>query len=325
MSEKLVYQKMGARSFWRQALFFMLVGFVLIGSSTAFAMSEMQCNQKLSSTLFGRSATTTELAVSSPKSRVDSMMAGQEYIEHFSSFVNAHMEWLPDEGLTSNPVYAALKFYLFENGVEKPWRELFTGNFEVYDNGYNSRNDGSGYFSDRKWKSKYKGNEEDGFKLRTAYLILNNSIGLNLEALTVNTSGGSGRNARQDPNSVCYACHYKEEFALDRIANILPKVNRQSSDAQNLVEDPAPGPFPQILYGSEVNNMDELVDTLVTTDEFYTNACHIAFKFVFGRDERGADKEIFQSCIDTFKADGRISVAVKHFINSDIFCQGLEE
>ncbi len=299
-------------------------GLALVWTSLSFAETTMQCNQKLSSTLFGRSATNAELNIADPKGRVDAMMQSDEFIDHFSSFVNAHMEWIPDDGITNNPVYGALTFYLFENGGERPWHELFTGDFELYNNGYNGRSDGSGYFTDRVWKRKYKGNEEDGFKLRTAYMIMNNSIGLNLEALTVNNSGGSGRDARQDPNSVCYACHYKEEFALDRIANVLPKVNRQASDAQNLIEDPPPGPLPQTIYGTAVSSLDELVDSLVTTDEFYTNACHVAFKFVFGRDERGADKDIFRGCLDEFRADGRISVAVRHFIDSEIFCQGAE-
>lgn len=293
-------------------------------TATSYAESLMQCNQKLSSTLLGRSATAAELNITEPKSRVPDMMKSDEFVEHLSSYINAHMEWLPNDGIGNNPVYSALTFYLFQEGVEKPWSELFTGNYDLNSNGYNTRNEGSGYFSSQIWKHRYKGNEEDGFKLRTAYMILNNSIGLNLEALTVNNSGGSGRDARQNPDTVCYACHYKEEFALDRIANILPQVNRVSTDAQNLIEYPAPGPAPQTIYGAMVSNLDELVDSLVTTDEFYTNACHIGFKFVFGRDERGADKEIFKSCLDTFKADGKITSAVRHFIDSDIFCQGLE-
>lgn len=297
---------------------------VVLLPSIASAQVAQQCNQKLSSTLFGRSATNAELAIASPKDRIPSMMQDDEFINHFASYVNAYMEWIPDEGLSNNPVYGAIIFYLFEKGVEKPWRELFTGNYNLYDNGYNPQSDGSGYFSNRVWKRKYKGNEEDGFKLRTAYLILNNTIGLNLEALTVNNSGGSGRNARQDPDTVCYACHYKEEFALDRIANVLPKVNREASDVQNLIESPAPGPFPQTIYGTAVSSMDELVDSLVTTEEFYTNACHVAFNFVFGRDERGADKDIFRGCIDKFTSDGKITTAVNHFIESDIFCKGLE-
>lgn len=296
----------------------------LLAASSSYAENAMQCNQKLSSTLFGRSATETELNIADPKSRIDAMMADQEFVEHFASYVNAHMEWTPGGNLRNNPVYGALTFYLFEDGNERPWSDLFTGNFELYDNGYNTRNNGSGYFSDRNWNRKYKGNEEDGYKLRTAYMILNNQIGLNLEALTVNNAGGSGRDARQNPDTVCYACHYKEEFALDRIANVLPQVNRQASDDQNLVENPPPGPTPQVIYGTEVSNLDELVDSLVTTEGFYTNACHIAFKFAFGRDERGADKEIFKGCLDKFKADGRISVAVRHFIDSEIFCKGLE-
>lgn len=301
-----------------------LFSFLISLSFFAQAQAAMQCNQKLSSTLYGRSATEAELEVVSPMGRVDSMMSDQEFVDHFASFLNAHLEWTPDDGIRNNPVYAAIQFYLFQDGEEKPWRELFTGNYNLYDSGYNTDPGYTGFFSNRVWKRKYKGNEEDGFKLRTAYMILNNTIGLNLEALTVNNSGGSGRDARQDPNTVCYACHYKEEFALDRIANVLPMVDRESSDAQNLIEKDPPGPTPQTIYGSDVSNLSELVNSLVTTDEFYTNACHVAFKFVFGRDERGADKEIFQGCLQAFRADERISVAIRHFVDSDIFCQGLE-
>ena len=291
----------------------------------AVAESPQQCNEKLSSTIYGRSATSAELAITNPLGRVDDMIKSREFIDHFAGFVNAQMEWIPDDGgIINNPVYLAMTRYMFDGGTEKDWAELFTGNYELHSNGFNTRNQGSGYFSDRVWKRKYRGNEEDGFKLRTAYLILNNTIGLNLEALTVNNSGGSGREARSDPSTVCYACHYREEFALDRIANVLPKVNREASDDQNLIESPPPGPTPQTIYGTEVSSMDELVDSLVTTDEFYTNACNIAFRFAFGRDERGADKDIFRGCLDSFKADGKITTAVRHYINSGIFCPNLE-
>jgi len=253
--------------------------------------------------------------------RVDSIMASDEFIDHFASFVNSEMEWTPSDGIGNNPVYGAITQYLFEDDEERDWQDLFTGNYELYGGGYNPRGEGSGYFSDRVWKRKYKGNEEDGYKLRTAYLILNNTIGLNLEALTVNSSGGSGREARQDPTTVCYACHYKEEFALDRIANVLAQVDRESSDDQNLIELPPPGPTPQNIYGTDVSSLDELVDSLVLTDEFYVNACNIAFNFVFGRDERSADKEIFQGCLAEFKTSGKISTAIRHYIDSDIFCK----
>ena len=296
----------------------------VLGSTMSFAQTAPQCNQKLSSTLFGRSATSAEIDIAQPMGRVDGMMADQEFIDHFASFLNSHLEWTPDDGIGNNPVYAAVTYYLFEDGEERPWRELFAGNYNLYDSGYNTDQGYTGFFSNRVWKRKYKGNEEDGYKLRTAYMVLNNTIGLNLEALTVNNSGGSGRDARQDPNTVCYACHYKEEFALDRIANILPMVDRESSDDQNLIEKAPPGPAPQTIYGSEVSSLDELVNALVTTDEFYTNACHVAFKFVFGRDERGADKEVFQGCLESFRADERISVAIRHYIDSDIFCPDLE-
>ena len=300
------------------------VSATLLTAAPSFAETAMQCSQKLHSTLYGRSATSQELNIANPMSTVDAMMSNDEFIEKFSMYVNAHMNWLPGDGKRNNPVYMAMKYYIFKDNQEKPWKELFTGGYDLYDNGYNPREDNSGYFSDRNWKKVYKGNEEFGYKLRTAYLILNNQIGLNLEALTVNNAGGSGRNARQDPNNVCVACHFNSDFALDRIAQILPLVDRQSSDAQNLIEIAALGPFNQEIYGQTVSNLKELTEVLASLDAFNTNACNIAFQFVFGREHRGADKAIFEQCVDEFKQDGHITASVKHFVDSDIFCKSEE-
>ena len=294
----------------------------LLASAPSFAETAMQCSQKLHTTLYGRSATATELSIANPMANVDAMMKNKEFIEKFSKYVNAHMNWLPGAGKNGNPVYMAMRFFLFNDREgEKPWHELFTGGYSTYDNGYNKSESATGYFSNREWQKVYKGNEEFGYQLRAAYLILNNQIGLNLEALTVNNSGGSGRSARQDPNSVCVTCHFNTEFALDRIASILPLVDRKGSDAQNTLFLGAPGPFNQEIYGQKVNNLKELTVALAGLEQFNSNACHIAFKFVFGRNERGADKEIFQACLTEFKESGYITSAVKHFVDSPIFCK----
>ncbi|HEY7772414.1 MAG TPA: hypothetical protein VIC26_04480 [Marinagarivorans sp.] len=300
------------------------VAATLLTAAPSFATTAMQCSQKLHSTLYGRSATAAELTIADPMSHVDEMMSNDEFIEKFSMYINAHMNWLPGDGKRQNPVYMAMKHYIFQDNQEKPWKELFTGGYSLYDNGYNPREEKTGYFSDRNWKQVYKGNEEFGYKLRTAYLILNNQIGLNLDALTVNSTGGSGRDARQDPDNVCVACHFNSDFALDRIAQILPLVDRESSDAQNLIEIAAPGPFNQLIYGQPVSSLEDLTAVLSTLDAFNTNACNIAFQFVFGRDHRGADKALFDQCVTEFKTDGRITTSVKHFLESDIFCQSEE-
>jgi hypothetical protein len=295
----------------------------LFAATQGFAETSMQCSQKMHSVLYGRSATAAELQIANPMGNLDNMIKNTEFVERFSRYVNKHMNWLPGSGKSGNPTYQAMRQYLFNaREPEKPWEQLFTGGFETYDGGYNRSESASGYFSNREWKKVYKGNEEDGYKLRTAYLILNNQIGLNLEALTVNNAGGSGIKSRQDPSTVCYTCHFATEFALDRIAAILPRVDRKNSDAQNLLELPPPGPSPQTIYGNTVTDLKSLTKTLAKLDEFNNNACHVAFKFVFGRDERGADKELFQQCVTEFKnSGGYITSAIKHFVESPIFCK----
>jgi hypothetical protein len=310
----------------------------ILASAPIYAENAMQCSQKLHSTLYGRSATAAELNIADPISQVDSMIQNNEFRVEFAKYINAHMNWVPGgERISENPVYSAVVNYLFKprnNDLEAlnseyPWKNLFTVGYETYDSGWNPKStednglnlEASGYFSNKLWKSIYKGNEEAGVKLRTAYLIMNNQIGLSLDALTVNNSGGSGVAARTDPNSVCAACHLFPEFALDRVANVLPLVNRQTSDAQNFNELPSPNTTPQMIYGSPVSNLKELTAVLAELDQFDTNACDIAFQFVFGRERRSADNSIFQACITEFQDSGYITTAVRHFIESEIFCK----
>lgn len=309
----------------------------LLCAAPSFADTSMQCSQKLHSTLYGRSATAAELNISEPLNQLDSMILEEEFTENFGNFVNAHMNWLPAEGRNNNPVYMGVTRYLFMprqnsgHATEYPWKNLFTEGYRPYDGGFNPQDieegaggqRASGYFSDKNWKKTYKGNEEGGIKIRTAYLILNNQIGLNLEALTVNASGGSGLSARQNPESVCYSCHFRTEYGLDKIASILPLVNRETSDAQNFNEKPASSNS-QEIYGQTVTELKDLTALLAERPEFFTNACSIAFEFVFGREHRGADREIFEACVPIFQESGYITTAVKYFVESDYFCRSEE-
>lgn len=327
-----------------------LIGLVALSAlSSAPAMgaaqNSMQCSQKLYSTLFGRAATATELELANPLSNVDSMLQDEEFHNKFGEFVNAHMNWIPAEGSRNNPVYMGITKYLFkpgpnewifdENGnrtdqkytQELPWAYLFTKGYETYDNGYNPKtqdrcmNAASGYFSTDYWQKTYKGNEEGGIKIRTAYMIMNNQIGLDLEALTVNSSGGSGLEARSDPSTVCYACHFATDFALDKVASILPKVDRtKAPDEQGCTDLPFAGNTQTTVYGQTISNLPELTELLAELPQFDENACSIAFEFVFGREERGADREIFEPCIAEFEKSGFITTAVKYFIESEYFC-----
>ncbi len=98
-------------------------------------------------------------------------------------------------------------------------------------------------------------------------------------------------------------------------------MDRQASDAQNTLYKPPLGPFPQTIYGEPVANLDQLVNMLVTREEFFTNSCHLAFQFVFGRSETAFESELFGQCIEQFKTSGKMTGAIKGFVVSDLFCQ----
>lgn len=308
----------------KRRLVYLSQGLVFLGaalSASVSALNEKQCNQRLYNTLYGRPANESEINKADPISAVDSMLTNDAFYENFSRFANAHMNLVPESNRDANPVYNMIKNYIFNR--DKQWYELFTAQVDVVGQNVNPKTDAVGYFENRHWKKANAGNEEDGFKLRTAYRILNNAIGLNLEALTVTSDGGSGQNDRKNPDSVCVSCHFNLPFALDKVALILDRVDRRASDAQNTIFAAPLGPFPQTVYGQPISNLKELADMLVEREEFYTNACHVGFKFVFARQETSYESEVFSACIDKFKSTGKIQDTVRHFVKSELFCPGV--
>ena len=135
-------------------------------SPLLLADSVQQCNQKLSNTLLDRAATTDELNNQNPMGRVDGLLKKTEFKEYFARFVNAHMNWGPKDEQDDNPVYSSLIGYVFKNDLQ--WKELFTHQREIVGQNANPSPDAVGYFNHKKWKQRYEGNEEAGFKLRTA-------------------------------------------------------------------------------------------------------------------------------------------------------------
>ena len=300
-------------------------------SPLAGAMTTEQCNQKLSNTLLDRAATTTELANPDPMGRVDGLLNNSDFKEYFARFVNAHMNWGPKDNADENPVYMSLINYVFKNDLQ--WKELLVHDREIVGQNANPSTKDVGYFNHRNWRQRYEGNEEDGFKLRTAYMIMNNMIGLNLEAVTVSATGASDRDARKTPGTVCYHCHYRFDFALDRVADILPRVNRENMDVQNRQDLNPLGSMAEVFGTTittqgasdpKVAGLRNFVEMLAERDEFYSNACNIAFEFTFGREADGSDPDVFDGCVAEFRKTGKILDAVRHFIESPIFCQDLE-
>ncbi len=289
-------------------------------ASPSAANDTLRCNQKLYNTLFDRAPTAAELSAPDPRGRIDTLLADEEFQDTFARFVNARMNWGPEDNRERNPVYNMVREYILKRG--HPWEALFTAQVDVVGQNVNPSSNTVGYFENRHWKRRYAGNEEDGYKLRTAYMIMNNVIGLNLEAITVTANGGSSRDDREDPNRVCYSCHVAADFALDKVARILDRVDRQASDAQNTIFKSPEGPA-QVVYGREVGSLRELVQMLVSLDSFDNQACRVAFAFVFGREEGGTEPAVFDGCLEQFRATGHITDALRHLVRSDLFCPGL--
>lgn len=284
------------------------------------AENVQQCNQKLYNTLYDRAPTQIELEAANPLTRVDAMLANDAFQDFFARYINAKLNTGPADKPEDEVVFNMVKSYILKR--DKDWAELFTAKVDIVGQNINPKPDAVGYFESRSWKKRYAGNEEEGLKLRTAYMVTNNIIGLKLDALTVTSSGDSSKKGRADPSNVCISCHFNLPFALDKVALILDRVDRKASDAQNTLFLPPIGPA-QVIYGESVANLTELANMLVKRSEFNSNACHMAFTFVFGRDESAHEKQLFSQCMEKFTASKKITTAVKHFVESDIFCQGL--
>ena len=290
------------------------------GPSLARASETQLCNQKLYNTLFDRAPTAEELELPDPLARIDSMLSDEAFQDTFARFVNARMNWGPVDDRERNPVYNMVLELILKRS--HAWRDLFTAQVDVVGQNVNPSQNAVGYFENRHWKKRYAGNEEEGYKLRTAYMVMNNVIGLNLEAITVTANGGSSRADRESPGNVCYSCHVAADFALDKVARILDRVDRQASDAQNTIFRAPEGPA-QVVYGQQVGDLRELVEMLTTLDSFDNQACRVAFAFIFGREEAGTEPDVFDGCLARFRQSGDVTDALRHFLQSQLFCSGL--
>ncbi len=201
----------------------------------------------------------------------------------------------------------------------RPYAELFTGAYAVDALGVVTTDaNGLGYFRSRSWMVRYAGNELAGYRLVSAYRILQNTTGLRLSA-TTNVVGvdlsTTGRTAL-----ACRGCHYDGWFALDKVARVLS--TRQGTGATMTFAAPAPTAVPQIILDNRtIANDRELVTALVASDHFKFNACRHAFNFLYGRDEGTADAAVFDKCVDALIAQGTMHAALAAVAKDPSFCQ----
>lgn len=131
------------------------------------------------------------------------MLADPTFIERFASFTNSQFNPEPGESAAADASYTLAKFVL---AGQKPWKDMFVGAYAVTDTVAPDPS-GLGYFTSRAWMTRYAGNETEGYRISSAYRILQNTTGLQLTATT--SVDGVDRSATGRQAAACSGCHYQ--------------------------------------------------------------------------------------------------------------------
>ena len=199
------------------------------GSKSAHATGEdkteldRRCATRLSIAMLGASPTPTFFTTPDPQGAVDQMLTSPAFIERFSRFVNATFNSGPGALQTDDAVYFLTKYVLAN---AKPWTDLFIGPYAVDVDAtknmvVSADPNGLGYFRSLPWQRRYAGNETAGYKLSTAYRMVNNVVGVELTPSVAKP--GDDRTSVGRKAAACTGCHYDSWFALDKIAKAKSK------------------------------------------------------------------------------------------------------
>ncbi len=296
----------------------------LFAGSSAFAQENLapeaqtRCATRVSIALLGSSPSTELLGSTQPQARVEEMLQSSEFIERFARFANQQFNDEPGTTSEEDASYYMVKEVLTR---KLPWKETFLGKWRVT-GGSNgaarvvSDPEGLGYFRSPAWLNRYAGNELEGYKLRTAYRIMNNVIGLKLVAATNDADVDTSSNGREA--AACRTCHYDGAFPLDKVARVLTRVDRSGDEIAFVPSTEAPQ---EILGGLIIRDDAELVHALVDSEDFRFNACRLAFNFLYGRPEYSCEGAVFDRCMDAFSMYGTIQSAIQTVATDASFCQ----
>ncbi len=284
------------------------------------AAKNERCATRLSIALLGKSPSAQLLQSSTPQGQIDPMLEDPAFVERFARFLNASFNHLPGNVAKEDSSYFLGK-YILEN--KKPYKDMFLGQYDVDTDTPTGNNvqvtadpDGLGYFRSQPWLLRYAGNEEKGYKLVTAYRIMQNVVGLDLVAST-NAPGVDVGATTRTTNPGCKGCHADNWYALDKAAKVLTKVQRNG----NNVTFTPPTEGPQQVADKTVSNDKELVQALVDSPNFSFNACRLAFNFLYGRPENACEFKVFDGCVNEFKSKGTIQAALASVAKDPGFCQ----
>lgn len=274
-----------------------------------------RCVTRISSVLMIPDADVRALA--DPQAHIHSLLQRPEAIDRIARFINSRMN---DEPEVNNPAADGayvLSRYLMEQG--RPWKELFVGPYDIIRGSDGKAQvlqdpDGLGYFRSERWRLRYAGNELEGHRLVAAYRMLNNVLGVELQA-AVNTDGVDANGRKQ---AACAGCHYNSTYGLDLMANVLTR----AVNFQGVITWKPPPQAPQTVLGGKLVHDDrELVQAMIDTAEFPFNTCRLAASFALGRDVYTCEGPVFDRCMAAFEKDGTFQSAVAAVMTDPSFCQ----
>jgi hypothetical protein len=285
-------------------------------------LARVRCATRVSIALTGSSPDADLLAAADPQSMVGPLLATPEFHERFARFANRSFNEEPGELPVEDASYWLARKVLAEGLL---WRELFVGPYRVVPTTtadgkptaqVNDDANGLGYFRSPAWMRRYAGNEEGGYRLVSAYRIMQNLVGLELQAIDSVPDQDLSATGRMAPE--CRSCHYDSPFALDKVAKILSR--RDGEGAAMTFVQPDEGPQ-ELFDGQTIADDRELVEALVESTNFRFRACRLAFQFLYGRSENKCDGPLFDRCVDAFEATGTIQAAITVIAEDPGFCE----
>jgi hypothetical protein len=290
-----------------------------------------RCARRIASALTDQGPSPALMAASDPQSMIPQllgpavvptdggMIVYTPFQEKFSRYIDKTFNSEPGMVPAEDAAYYLTRHVLQNNLA---WSQLYIGPYRV-DPGPTVFDDarvvndtaGLGYFRSRTWMVRYAGNEIDGYRLVTAYRMMNNVLGVKLTA--AQNTDGINSTSRQS-NAACSGCHYEPVFGLDLAAKIL---SRRSGTGTTMTFI-APNEGPQLLLGGQtISNDSQFVTAMVNAADFKFRACRIAFEFLYGRPEYKCEGQIFDRCMTAFTASGRIQDAISTVSRDPSFCQ----
>lgn len=277
-----------------------------------------RCAVRVSIAMLGQSPAADVLSAPDPQSKVDAMLRDPAFIERFARFANQQMNMNPADTAAGDASYYMTRFILTNS---RPWKDAFTAPLNVVDQGNGNIQvvddaNGLGYFRSPVWLRRYAGNELTGLKIVTAYRIMNNVMGLQLTAVTTAPDADISEKGRQA--QPCAGCHNEKWYALDKVANVL---TRKREANNNVTFDPAPAGAQHQLDTTMIKDDKDLVNALVASEDFTIRSCRLAFNYLYGRAENVCEGQVFDKCVDAFKANGTMQAAVAAVAKDPSFCQ----